>query len=60
MNDYSLLAPEIFLVCATAVVRLIDLFFLENRRVLNLHLSVLALLGSYYPVANGWRRREFV
>ena len=47
MNDYSLLAPEIFLVCATAVVRLVDLFFLENRRVLNLHLSVLALLGSF-------------
>ncbi|MEM7292834.1 MAG: NADH-quinone oxidoreductase subunit NuoN [Pseudomonadota bacterium] len=47
MNDYSLLAPEIFLVCATAVVRLIDLFFLQHRRVLNLHLSVLALLGTF-------------
>ena len=48
MNDYSLLAPEIFLLLATAVVRMVDLFFLQNRRVLNLHLSIVALLGTLF------------
>ncbi|MEM7206696.1 MAG: NADH-quinone oxidoreductase subunit NuoN [Pseudomonadota bacterium] len=47
MNNYALLAPEIFLVLATAVVRLVDVFFLSNRRVLNLHLSLVALLGTF-------------
>ena len=47
MNDYSLLAPESFLVLATGAVRLIDVFFLANRKELNLHLSLLALLGTF-------------
>ena len=52
MNDYSLLAPEIFLVLATGAVRLIDVFFLANRKELNVHLSLLALLGTFVYLWN--------
>ena len=43
MAYYFPLLPEIFLVLASAALRMIDLFCLQSRRALNLHLNIAVL-----------------
>ena len=47
MNSYLPLAPELFLVCASGVVRLVDIFFLQSKRVMNLYLNLIVLAGTF-------------
>lgn len=52
MNTYLPLLPEIFLACTTCVVLLWDLFLDENKKHINLYLSLIALGGTFLLLWN--------